>query len=192
MKITLFSCCLLAALAGCSSTANDEQIGKAKKTITVQGMDSPIIVTDGSTHLKHKGSTADFQITTNNGSTVATVKDSGFTAQNIECVIGITSCPTAFSNLVAGWSLNVNDGNSTLIATIMSPAGTNNNEVDANFIANSVNLLKNTSDTPNSDGTDIVQPTLKFASAAFTNGNGATATVTCATSPCKLKIHYKN
>src|SRR5271170_6265994 len=97
MKITLLLC-LIVVLAGCSafqSTAPKGQTGAAVATPETKttGMDSPIIVSDGSTHLKHKGSNDDFRIDPSGSFDVATVKDSGYSVTWGECWKGVTTCP---------------------------------------------------------------------------------------------------
>ena len=201
MKITLLLS-LAVVLASCSTPAPGPQTAQNKKPIAVP-MDSPIIVSDGSTHLRHRGSVRDFQITTSGSNFEAIVNDSGGTVGKGECANVGTTCPSDFQNvLVAPWTLKVYDSNSNLVMTI-TPSKTSTSEVDA--IINGTNVSNvyasgdNSGDSkdPNSAavGGDISTPynTNNFSFAKFTNGSSGSKeeTITCASSPgCKLKIHY--
>jgi hypothetical protein len=151
-------------------------------------MDSPIVVSDGaSTHLRHKGSGSDFQVTNDGVNAHVMVNDPGFTVTKGECV-GVVKCPASFMNgPLAGWSLDVVDGSGNDILTMTSQ----NVSIVVDFHGNKVDLKPDGSgDTA---GTDIGQHDFTFASATFTNGSGANPeTITCNAKPCKLKIHYHN
>jgi len=54
MKLALLLC-LIAMLTGCATQTQDDKKGK-------QDAPTAIIISDGSTHLRHKGVNADFQI----------------------------------------------------------------------------------------------------------------------------------
>jgi len=84
MKTTLVLCAVL-ALTGCP-----------KHTPVVVTGDSPIIVSDSSptTHVRHKGAGADFQMSNNGTSIVATVAD-GLKVGDLDCVKGFLLQPIA-------------------------------------------------------------------------------------------------
>lgn len=172
MKITALLC-VIVVLTGCPAT---NQVG-------TKGMDSPIIISDGSTHLRHKGSDSDFQIT-NNG---VIVNDSGYTATILECK-GAATCPGGSAiSLVKGWTMDVFDVNSVKILTINS---TDNVKVVANFYAHPIDTQRDASG--DTQGSDITQHDYTFKSASFSNGDGTTAAISCAASHCKLRITYHN
>jgi len=181
MKLALLLC-LIAMLTGCATQTQDDKKGKQ------DGTDQPIIISDGSTHLRHKGVNADFQIAYNGSTDPVIVNDPGFAVGKGDCV-GVTTCPTDFmKQLVKGWSVNVFDATSVKIMTVSS---LDNVVVNTIFYGHYIDPEPDKSgDTP---GTDLTQHDFVFNSASFTNGGGATAvTITCASSPCKLKIHYHN
>lgn len=167
--------CLMAMLTGCTA-----------KQATL-GMDSPIHITDGSTHLRHKGTNSDFQITNYARAEQVIVYDPGYTVKNGECK-GVQSCPPSFTNnLVAPWTLDVFDGGNK----IMTVSSADNATVVANFYAHYIDPEVDASG--DTIGTDITQHDYTFKSAVFTNGGGGSpASIVCNSSPCKLKIHYKN
>jgi hypothetical protein len=197
MKTTLLLClCLVVALTGC--TSKTQSTGATEPTATsqtqIKKMDSPIIISDGSTRLKHKGANGDFQITYN-ASEQVTVNDSGYSVGAGECTKGVTSCPPSFMmQLVAGWTLDVFDAGGTKIMTVSSQ---DNVVVATNFYGHSIDPEHDGSDgggdTNDTNGTEIIQHDFKFKSASFTNGGGAAAVpITCTSSPCKLKIQYSH
>jgi hypothetical protein len=175
--------CLIVVLAGCSVTRKSE-----KKPLG--SMDSPIIISDGSTHLKHKGSVSDFQITYNGSNDPVIVSDPGFTVKKGECVAGVSNCASSFmKQLVAGWTLDIYDqdnfGNKTM--TVGSP---DNKVILTYYYGNPVDPQPDKNETV---GTDLIQHDLDFDYAVFTNGDGsAPVTMNCPGTTCKLKIHYSN
>jgi hypothetical protein len=178
MKIALLLS-LIVVLTGCPAP---RQNGDNK-----HGMDSPIIISDGSTRLRHKGSNADFQIANNSGVDQVIVYDQGYMVNTVDC-IGVTTCPSAFTNpLVAPWTMDVFDANSVKIMTISSA---DNMTVTINFYAHYIDPEPDVSG--DTTGTDIIQHDYKFKSASFTNGGAQSVPINCSSSPCKLKIHYKN
>jgi hypothetical protein len=179
LKFSLVVCAMV-VLTGCPGDGPDA--GQTKPA------DSPIIVSDGSpTHLKHKGPAKDFDITSSGGGTTitATVSD-GYTVKSLECV-GFSNCSSAIP-LIAGWSLVAYDGQNGTGNMILTIGSTDNQTVIA--VINSTDVYsKADATTDTSGGTDLIQPNNKLASASLTN-NSATTSLTCAASPCKLKIHY--
>jgi hypothetical protein len=176
--------CLIVALAGCSQE-------KEPGVKPVGSMDSPIIISDGSTHLKHKGSGSDFQITYNGSTDPVIVNDTGYMVGKGQCVSGVSNCPSSFTKqLVAAWTLDVYDednGNNKTM-TVGSP---DNKMILTYYYGNPIDPKADKSgDTA---GTDLVQHDWDFDYAVFTNGDGsAPVTITCTSTPCKLKIHYSN
>lgn len=162
--------------------------------------DSPIIVSDGSsTHLRHKNATGtggDFQIVYAGGIPEVTVNDPSFAPQSIECV-NITTTPTLacatkpFPTLVAGWKLLVYGqappaGNAIL--TVAAPSA--GPQVISNFMGNYIDPQGDTS-VDKTQGTDIAEHSVTFASAVFTNGGGASPVTFTCTPGCKVRIHYQ-
>jgi hypothetical protein len=151
-------------------------------------MDSPIVISDGSTHLRHKGSNGDFQIAPNGAGTFdqVTVNDSGYKVKTVDCV-GVTTCPPAFTNpLVTPWTLDVLAGGTK----IMTVSSADNMTVVTNFFVG--NVFTSVDGSGDTNGSDVAQHDYSFSSATFTNGGAQPVTLTCSSSPCKLKIHYKN
>jgi hypothetical protein len=182
MKLTLLLGALV-VLSGCTnSSIYQKDSGKA-------GMDSPIIISDGaSTHLRHRGSNSDFQISYNGSFDQVTVNDPGFSATLLACK-GSAVCPAGDITLIAGWTMDILDAGSIRIMTISSK---DNLSVVTNFYANYIDPKADASgDTP---GTDITQHDYTFKTASFTNGDGSKASITCPISamPCKLRIKYHN
>jgi len=195
MKTTLLLC-LVVALAGCSGNTQSTAAAQPAISKPVVKMDSPIIISDGSTRLKHKdksGANSDFKITYNTSLSMEQmiVNDSLYTVGMGKC-LNVISCPSSFtSQLVKGWTLDVRDANN---ADIMTVGSTDNMIVTIDFHGNFIDPKPDGSDggndTNDTTGTEIIQHGLKFKSALFTNGDGTTATITCSSSPCKLSIDY--
>ena len=176
---TVFLLSIIVVLTGCQA-AKQNPTGNDGKT----GMDSPIVISDGSTHLRHKGSNGDFQIAPNGAGTFdqVTVNDSGYTVKTVDCV-GVTPCPSA---LVAPWTLDVLAGGTK----IMTVSSADNMIVVTNFFVG--NVFTSIDSSGDTNGSDIAQHDDSFNSATFTNGGALPVNLTCPSSPCKLKIHYKN
>jgi hypothetical protein len=194
-KLTVILCAI-AALSGCQHV---QDLGTTKTN-----NDSPIIVSDGmSTHLRHKnnatGSGGDFQIVDANNVPEITVNDPTYSPQTIECV-NITASPsslacpkTPFVTLVPGWTLSVYGQappSGKPILTLTAPSS--GPLVISNFMNNYIDPQPDTStDADNTHGTDIIEHSVTFASAVFTNGSSSDQiTLTCTASPCKVRIHY--
>jgi len=169
---------LIVVLAGCTKSEQSES-----KKGPVNGMDSPIIISDGSSHLKHKGTGSDFQITGNN----VTVSDPTFKVGAGECWKGISSCPPSFMALATPWSLDIYDSNGV---KIMTTSSTDNVTVTTTFYDNPIIPAKDASGDTN--GTDLKQKDYTFQNAMFTTGGSSPVAITCTSSPCKLRIHYTN
>jgi hypothetical protein len=187
-EVTLLLCAIV-AFTGCSTKQLQTESKAAKPGEVTTPTSSPIIISDGSTHLRHKGSNSDFQIAPNGAGTFdqVTVNDSGHMVKAGECVKGVTTCPPAFTNnLVAPWTLDVLDSGGTKIMTISSA---DNVIVVANYFVG--NVFTSADGSGDTNGSDIAQSDHTFSSATFTNGGGAhPVTIACTSSPCKLKINY--
>jgi hypothetical protein len=169
--------CLIVVLAGCTSTETPAKKGP------VNGMDSPIIISDGaSSHLKHKGTGADFQIT----GTSVTVSDPGFKVGAGECWKGISSCPPSFMALATPWNLDIYDSGGV---KIMTTSSSDNMTVTTTFYDNPISPAKDGGDT---NGTDLKQKDYTFQNAMYSTGGGTPVPITCTSTPCKLRIHYTN
>lgn len=152
--------------------------------------DSPIVVSDGSTHLRHKGAAKDFSIA--GGATTVTATVINATATTLNCNKN-ANCPGAPYNL-SNWSLTVYDSGGFAIMTVKPGAAANT--IDAIFQSASVDDSKDgSSDTQGSD----VSVSTAFASAGlYNNGSTTPIPLTCTSNPtgnsstyCKLKIDYK-
>jgi hypothetical protein len=135
------------------------------------------------------GGPSGYQVANDSGIPHVIVQESGYTATTLECVSGV-SCPTNKPiPLVAGWKLDVfdvdtDDGSPIRVLTVKS--GNNKRIVTA--------LHKNVID-PEFDsltgGIDLIQGSLTFKSATFTNGGSSSpVTLACSSSPCRIQVHY--
>jgi hypothetical protein len=197
MKTTLLLC-LVVALTGCSTP--NPSATPAPGSGPFKAMDSPIIISDGSTHLRHKGANADFQITDSGAFVEAIVNDAGFQVGKGESVKGVLAavCPADFQKpLVQGWKMQVFDNSNTLVMTLTT-SNSPSPEVDTTFsVSNVFTSADGSGDTATNagPGSDVgTAPNVNnFTSAIFTNGGGGSPeTITCNSSPCKLKIRYNH
>jgi hypothetical protein len=188
MKLTLLLCAIT-VFTGCS---NHAQPGPARNPGVVNTpTNSPIIIADGSTHLRHKGTNNDFHIVNDSGLPHIIVSDPGYTATTLQCNSGVT-CPNSNTPipLTAGWTMDVFDVDSENSGTpikILTISSADNMRIVTKFHRNTIDPENDSVTT----GTDIISGNLTFRSATFTNGGGAAAIqLTCASSPCNMQINY--
>lgn len=161
--------CAFAALVFCSF-----------ESVVLAQSDSPIIVSDGSTHLRHS---PNFQTS----GTTATVNESGRHVTNLTCA-GPMSCAGSRIALSPGWRLEVFDAANARGNRIVTLTSANNTQVSATF-ANAFTQGHDTSgDTPN--GVDLGRSET-FNSARLTNGGAPTVLSCNGHSGCKILIHYE-
>jgi hypothetical protein len=178
MKMTLVLCALVALTSCQSPTTNIKPLDG----------DSPIIVSDSSAHLKHKGPSQDFQVSNNGSALVAKVAD-GYKVSTLECWKGFSGCPSG--SLTAGWTLMGYDGHSGSGNLIFTMTSADNMTIGTTFVAGVTDLdskIDMSGDT--NKGTDLIESALTLVSAVL-NNNGSTTTLDCPSTPCKLRIHYK-
>ena len=170
MKLALtFVSCALVALTLCS-------IGLHVYAQT----DSPIVVSDGSTHLRHSPA---FQTA---GST-ATVNEAGRHVSNLTCA-GRINCGSSPIELKPGWSLDVFDAANAGGNRILTLNSANNTLVSARFTNPFTQGPDTSGDTAN--GADLGRGEM-FTSARLSNG-GAPMVLNCTGhNGCKIFIHYQ-
>ncbi len=194
MKLTL-PICLLFVFTGCttqSPPANQAE-SPAKAGSNKNSMDSPIVVSDGSTHLRHQGKSPrhDFDLGADGNGHVQASLQMPSTSLDLFCHSGnFTSCTnmTALAPLVAGWQVVILDAGGSPIVTI---ASADNVTVTSTFI--SALHVDEDSSGDTSGGTEFTHDNT-FKSFTLTNGTGGTGngTYTCNdTGKCKIKIRFK-
>ncbi len=137
--------CALAVLAGC----NKEQTPKDLQPIKLEANDSPIIISDGSTHLQHSGKKHNFALSTSGGNIVATI-DGTSSTWNLSCS-GFNACPSG--SLPAEWQIIILDSSGNTLITL-DPSGS---QVKATFaVGGGATLVINQSNGKGpTGGTDI-------------------------------------
>jgi hypothetical protein len=182
MKITLLLC-MIALLTSCSKDQSSPQPTPEAYVFGGGSMDSPIIVSDSSTHAQHK------VFHTNAGGFY--VYDSGYTVVKLTCVKDI-SCPGSspgakpYYSLTYPWTLDVLDSVSAKIVTLSSD--NTQTIIPLNYYNNPVDI------TPVSASTDLGVANLTFNKATLTIG-GQTYNLQCGdgapgTKDCVLWIDY--
>jgi len=192
MKITFLLSAII-VFTGCTAKRGQPQPNSGKPGAVGTPVNSPIIISDGSTHIRHKGmSNGDFHIVNDSGAPHIVVDDSGYSATTLECVMGVACPNNAAITLVGGWTMDIfaldsEDSNTTIkILTIKSA---DNSRIVLAFHRNPID--------PEYDamlgGTDIIENNLTFKSATLTNG-GATIQFSCPTATttpsCEIRINY--
>jgi hypothetical protein len=171
MKFALtFVPCALAALTLCSIGLH----------VYAQA-DSPIVVSDGSTHLRHS---PNFQTS----GTTATVNESGRHVTTLTCT-GPINCGSSPVSLKPGWSLDVFDAANARGNRILTLTSANNALVSATFTNSFTQGPDTSGDTTN--GTDLGRGEM-FTSARLTNGGGPTVLNCTGHTGCKILIHYEH
>ncbi len=196
MKIILVLCGL-GLLLGCNNNTNNKTTAQVDTEGKQDGLDSPIIISDGSplTYLKHKGGTGkDFHVVNNGTSLTVTIADAGFTATKLKCVVGFgPGCADGTTTVLSyPWEIDAFDGPSgTGYRTLqIVPSDNTSTKVVTNVFATDVDTLVDASGDTN--GTALAQPEHQFKSAKFTNGGVLQPVLNCPSSPCKLRIVYHN
>jgi len=171
MKLALtFVPCALIALTLCSIGSH----------VYAQA-DSPIVVSDGSTHLRHSPT---FQTA---GKT-AIVNEAGRHVTNLTCA-GPINCGSSPIPLKPGWVLDVFDAANAGGNRILTLTSANDVLVSATFTNSFTQGPDTSGDTTN--GTDLGRSEM-FTSARLTNG-GAPMVLNCTGhTGCKIFIHYEH
>lgn len=141
--------CAFAVLAGCNNQQSSEPTKAPQPIREFEGNDSPIIISDGSTHLQHSGKKHNFQLSTSGGNIVATI-DGTSSTWNLSCS-GFNACPSG--SLPSGWQIVVQDSISNPLITL-APSGS---QVNATFtVARGATIDINPSNSKGpTGGTDI-------------------------------------
>ena len=175
--------------AGCAPKPGQEKAPPAKK----DGMDSPITVSDGSTHLHHGSFVIKNEKNDDDARNVIHVhiSDANFTGFWVSCASG---CAAANSTaLPTQWALQLWDGpngTGTNIATMRSP---DDADIKIHYFGRKIHP-----EVDPAGSVDIVQDNdlfSKFKSAKFYSGTTsvtgmATQTFSCTSSPCTVRIDY--
>jgi hypothetical protein len=135
-------------------------------------MDSPIIISDGSTHLRHPKfhQTNNGVIYINDGTAATTLTCKSY------CTITTGSSTSTSTSLAPPWQLDVFDSSNTKIVTLTTQDSIT---ISANFYANTVDITDDTTHAETLTYADINQGSLKFNKAILTNGGGSTSQVQC-------------
>jgi hypothetical protein len=216
MKITLLLC-TIAMFSGCQSNQSDSQAPSTLKKdqaaspavkkpgsdyrILDASMDSPIIISDGSTHVHY----ARFQMQNDTAIPHVFVEEKNgantATARQVACIKNIvntdTGVPCATFNLVAPWSLEISgsDKENSKINILKLSDGKSNTRVLANFHRNLIDPEPETTFAGAHSGyIDLGVGNLPFETAVLVINSGAPTHLACshATSalPCELDILY--
>ena len=154
------------------------------------GMDSPIIISDNSTHLHQKNAS----LNSSSGNYVVTVQQSGYGATSLECVQGL-SCPSRSTPLSGSWQVTIY-GTLTgvpipAVVTTITPSG---DSIIADY-KNKVVTQQTDNDSEDMGGKDEVQADYTFSGFELRNGDGSdTGIISCGGrgggGHCRLRIHY--
>jgi hypothetical protein len=176
MLKTSLALCAIAVYTGCPG-------GKQR----IKVADSPIIVSDGTTHLKHKGAAKDFDSVVQNSNTID-VTVSSFKVDKLECSIGFSGCKVANPiPLTSPWTLDVFHGTDHLGYKILTIKSMDNQSVTGTIYARSYTQQNDAANDEAKGGTDLVEADHIPQSAALTM-SGQTTYFTCPQKPCSLKI----
>ena len=181
IMVTLPSCDKVRALAG-------QHAGNS-------GPGSPIIISDNSTDLKHKGAAKDFDIKDAGSTIVATVNDN-LTVTELECSPNFSGCTQTCQfdpskknciTLQKGWIITTFNatGNPVLVVT-----SADNHTVTGTYNTTEISAQVDTGNASDTGGgTALIDSADAFLSATL--ANPSSTTLTCSGTPCKLKIHYQ-
>ncbi len=210
MKRTL-AVCAITLLTSCGRQEPEFNLARIK--VLEPSGDSPIVVSDGSTHFRHRGSAKDLVLSGNGNSVTATV--TSVTTPTLSCS-KLVNCPqdptdphpnTTPPYSLNNWRLVLYDSADFPIMTIQPGAVANT--IDAIFSSPSVEAREDTtgdSHVAAGSGTEISLGTLAAAdgtpgtntfrtASLYNNGAANPITLTCNSNPptthCKLRIDYK-
>jgi hypothetical protein len=192
MKTTVVVCCLI-VLAGCGKEAGDGSTS-AKPVVKGDGtMDSPIIISDGSTHLRHKAGTSNSHnpdFTTISPKIFAVVAASTASVSSIEFVTG-GGWTCSIQNPVMPWTLTVySDAGTTKTLTLSSP-NSPSTTIATGVFSNAV--MSSIDNTDTSGGTSLDDTTSNIKQVSYTPSGGGSTTFTCSNPghhSCVVKLHY--
>jgi hypothetical protein len=192
MKKTLVVCCLTAVLAGCGQEASNDAAQKEKGK--GNSMDSPIIISDNSTHLKHKAGAGNinFEVA---GNAFVVIASSAGSVNTVEFKGDGWSASPGTVSVSPGWALTFYSDAAGTAQTLAltSPASAANTIATATF-SNAVKLSTDNSADETAGGTSIDDATTAYQSVNLTPSTGGTAKLYVCSTPgagkCKIKLHY--
>lgn len=156
-----------------------------KKLKPQRDMDSPIIISDNSTHLHQKNAT----LSTTGGNYVVTVSEAGYSAGKLECKQGVSCTSTT---LTGAWQVTIYGTYSGIplpgVVTVIKPG---RGSIVADY-TNKVVTEQTDNDPEDMGGKDEVQADYTFSGFDLRNGDGTdTGILNCSgRGHCRIKIHY--
>jgi hypothetical protein len=174
-------------LAGCGSESKN---AVAPKSLPPPGdMDSPITVSDGSTHLRHPVIQVADDIDEDDGKhyTHGEINDSGFVGVSLECTSGCSAGKGPYP-LGSNWKIEFADNSNKKLAKTREMASAT---VKTHFYGNPIQPSSGTTGEVVEGSDDL----LKIYKASITKGTSEGQTLTCDLAPgtkCEMKVHYCN
>jgi hypothetical protein len=192
MKKTILLC-LTVLLTSCSQTQTSTP-NPAAVPGHINSMDSPIIISDGSAHIRHTGKgNGDFQISASSNSVQVVANDATSRINKIVCGSAITlttTCPPAFASAPPPpWTITL-FADKGMTQTVMSITTTDNIAFTSSW-PGSVSVLPDTSgDTTGGSDVNAATP---FLYGSYMPKSGSTVSFNCGgdnSRNCKLALCY--